>query len=156
MLGFRYLRRPFFVSLLAAFSVGCVPAAEKTDQAKPDPAQAEVRANTFIHEIIPYWQKRLQLDDWNILVMMSRQTDLRPGTLGNIHWDSEHKTATIRVLDAADYSIPFAAALKDMEFTVVHELIHLELASLPISDANRSDQEYAINHIAEALLQSTR
>jgi hypothetical protein len=39
-----------------------------------------------------------------------------------------------------------------MEFTIVHELIHLELASLPRSEASRSEEEYAINHLASALL----
>jgi hypothetical protein len=42
--------------------------------------------------------------------------------------------------------------LDDMEFTVVHELIHLELSSLPRSEASRRDEEYAVNQIADALL----
>jgi hypothetical protein len=121
-----------------------------------DPGDREVRANIYIHEIMPYWQRRLQLEDWTISVLMSHRDDLRPGTLGNIHWDADKKTATIHVLDASDYPTPYAAAIKDMEFTIVHELIHLELASLPISDANRTDEEYAINHLADALLESGR
>ncbi len=44
--------------------------------------------------------------------------------------------------------------LKDMQVTVVHELVHLELASLPVSDADRSNQEYAIDHLTDALLAS--
>jgi hypothetical protein len=43
-----------------------------------------------------------------------------------------------------------------MEFTLVHELIHLELASLPRSDASRTDEEHAVNHMAEALLRLDR
>ena len=77
---------------------------------------------------------------------------LKPKTLGNIHWDAEKKSAIIRVLDPADYRLPFKDMLKDMEFTVVHELIHLELSSLPRSDASRRDEEHAVNQIAEALL----
>ncbi len=73
--------------------------------------------------------------------------------MGNIHWDKDKKTGVIRVLDASDYRMPYQAALNDMEFTVVHELIHLELASLPRSEASRSDEEHAINHLAGALLQ---
>ena len=49
-------------------------------------------------------------------------------------------------------TIPFDATFKDMEFTVVHELIHLELASLPRSDTSRTDEEFAVNHMADALL----
>jgi hypothetical protein len=59
-------------------------------------------------------------------------------------------------LNASDYQMPFQATLNDLEFTIVHELIHLELVSLPRSEASRSDEEYAINHLADALLQSER
>ena len=119
-------------------------------------ANREILANRYVHEVLPYWQNRLQLTDWTITILMSRREDLRPGTLGNIHWDADKKSATIRVLDAADYPTPITAALKDMEFTIVHELIHLELASLPRSEASRSDEEFAINHLTDALLQSGR
>jgi len=46
--------------------------------------------------------------------------------------------------------------LKDMEFTIVHELIHLELASLPKSEASRSSEEFAVNRIADALIKLHR
>ena len=72
--------------------------------------------------------------------------------MGNIHWDADKKRASIRVLDPADYKMPMAEILADLEFTVVHELIHLELSSLPRSDASRSDEEHAVNQIARALL----
>ena len=47
---------------------------------------------------------------------------------------------------------PMDEMLADVEFTVVHELIHLELSSLPRSDASRSEEEHAVNQIARALL----
>lgn len=109
-------------------------------------------ANRYVHDILPYWQRRLQLQDWNIYVLLSRPEDLRPGTLGNIHWDAEKKSATIRVMDASGYAPDVTAMLKDMQVTVVHELVHLELASLPVSDADRSNQEFAIDHLTDALL----
>jgi hypothetical protein len=43
-----------------------------------------------------------------------------------------------------------------MEVTVVHELVHLELASLPRSDASRRVEEHAVNEIANALLRLAR
>jgi hypothetical protein len=42
--------------------------------------------------------------------------------------------------------------LNDMELTIVHELVHLELSSLPRNEASRSSEEHAVNRIAEALL----
>jgi len=37
--------------------------------------------------------------------------------------------------------------LQDMELTIVHELVHLELAALPRSQASRSTEEHAVNGI---------
>jgi hypothetical protein len=62
------------------------------------------------------------------------------------------KSAVIWVLHPSDYRLPFPEMLNDMEFTIVHELVHLELASLPRSEASRSSEEHAVNGIAEALL----
>ncbi len=54
-------------------------------------------------------------------------------------------TAVIRVLDPADYRLPFHEMLNDMEFTVVHELIHLEIAPVlshfTRSEANRREED---------------
>lgn len=92
---------------------------------------------------------------------MSHPSELRRGTLGNVHWDAEKKTAVIRVLDAADYGRPFRATLEDMEFTVVHELVHLELTSLTRNFKSRSEEsfsqeEQAVNRLSDALLQLDR
>jgi len=111
-------------------------------------------ANRYVHEVLPYWQHRLALDDWDIHILLSRPEDLRPGTLGNIHWDRDKKAATIRVMDSTGYHADLAAMLKDMQVTVVHELVHLELASLPVAEADRSNQEFAIDHLTDALLAS--
>ncbi len=83
---------------------------------------------------------------------MAHPSDLKPKTLGNIHWDADKGSAVIRVLAASDYHMECRDMLADMEFTVVHELIHLELSSLPRSEASRRSEEYAVNQIADALL----
>lgn len=114
----------------------------------------ESLANRYVHEVLPYWQHRLALEDWNVHILLSRPEDLRAGTLGNIHWNREEKSATIRVMDASGYHTDVGAMLKDMQVTVVHELVHLELASLPVAEADRSNQEFAIDHLTDALLAS--
>jgi len=115
---------------------------------------------SFTSERLGLWQKRLNLEAWTITVAMTRAADLKPKTLGNIHWDLEKKTAVIRVLDPADYAMPLPDLLRDMELTVVHELIHLGfapvLADLHRTDANRQEEEHAVNHMAEALLDLER
>jgi hypothetical protein len=120
------------------------------------PQERTAMAETFSTEKLWFWQKRLDLEDWKIALLVVRSSDLKPKTLGNIHWDSEKKTAVIRVLDPADYKMPLRAMLDDMEFTVVHELIHLELSPvlspLQRNEANRVDEEHAVNQMAQALL----
>jgi hypothetical protein len=109
-------------------------------------------AARFIDEKLAVWQKRLKLEDWHISVVMTRRGDLKPRTLGGIRWDKGKRSAVMAVQDASDYRLPLKEMLADMEFTVVHELVHLELASLPRSEASRSSEEHAVNQIAEALL----
>lgn len=122
----------------------------------PSPRERTLMAESFGAEKLWKWQKRLSLADWKISVLVVRSSDLKPRTLGNIHWDGERKTAVIRVLDPADYKLKDRAMLDDMEFTVVHELIHLELSPvlspLQRTEANRMEEEHAVNHMAQALL----
>jgi hypothetical protein len=120
--------------------------------ASTGPCQCAAPPASVLEGRLAYWQQRLKLSEWKISIVMSHASDLKPNTLGNIHWDTPSKTAVIRVLDAAGYQIACPAMLEDMEFTIVHELIHLELSSLPRSQASRSDEEHAVNQIADALL----
>jgi hypothetical protein len=113
-------------------------------------------ADSLVRERLAIWQKRLKLEDWNLTVKLVRSTELKPKTVGNIHWDTPTKTATIRVLALADYKLPYPDALRDMEFTVVHELVHLHLSSLPRSEASRGAEERAVNQLTEALLELAR
>ena len=137
-----------FVSLTSPVLCG---AAELTINPPVTPAQR------YLNEKLSLWQKRLKLEEWTVTVITSQRDGLRVGTLGNIHWDPEKKTAVIRVLDPSDYQMPSDAMLRDMEFTVVHELIHLEFcASTRADQTSRADEETAVNHIAEALLQLDR
>jgi hypothetical protein len=123
----------------------------------PRPANAtdierEAIAQRFVTQALATWQDRLNLKDWDIKVDLVRPSALEPKTLGNIHWDTNTRQASIGVLSAYDYTLPTPAMLEDMEFTVVHELIHLHLASLPRSDASRGVEERAVNELARALL----
>jgi hypothetical protein len=154
--------RPLLFSVILFTSL--LPNCAFSQTSQPDTAAAvdaarDELANRYIHEILPYWQSRLQLDGWDVHVLLTRPSDLRSGTLGNIHWDAGKKSATIHVMSASGYvstgtATDTASILKDMQVTIVHELVHLELASLPVSDADRSNQEFAIDHLTDALLQT--
>ena len=150
------MRLVFSLPLLLIGFAAVLPAQPASTSAH----ERSLLAESFAREKLAVWQKRLNLQDWDVTLEVVRSTELRPRTLGNIHWDNEKKTAVIRVLDPADYRLPFPEMLDDMEFTVVHELIHLEIAPVlshfTRSDADRSEEEYAVNHMAEALLHLDR
>jgi len=158
-------RRPaclllFFVAMLLL--AGCMtPGFAQSESEDGLPVnERQVIVERFAAEKLWAWQRRLNLKDWDITIVVSPQGALKKNTVGNIRWDRDKKTAVIRVLDPADYKLPFDAILKDIEFTVVHELIHLEmspvLADLNRTDANRMEEEYAVNHMTEALLKLAR
>jgi len=145
--------------LLVGFS-SISPAKAESLAANTSAHERSLLAESFVAEKLWIWQKRLGLQDWNIAVVVSRATELKPRTLGNIHWELDKKTAIIHVLDPADYKLPLKEMLQDLEFTVVHELIHLDLApvlaDVQRSDANRREEEHAVNHVADALLKLDR
>jgi hypothetical protein len=145
------LLNSFAISFIFAGIVSAETPSRNLDACTDGPVLSEVLSHK-----LAIWQRRLKLDDWKISIVMSRLSELKPRTLGNINWDAPKRTAVIRVLDAADYRLACPAMLDDMEFTVVHELIHLELSSLPRSQASRSEEEHAVNRIAGALLQLDR
>jgi hypothetical protein len=121
-----------------------------------DPKERDAQAAKYVALKLQTWQDRMNLKGWDIRFEMVRSEQLEPKTLGNIHWDTDVKTAKILVLAPQDYKLPYKEMLDDMEFTVVHELVHLELASLPRSDASRRTEERAVNEIASALLKLAR
>jgi hypothetical protein len=113
-------------------------------------------ARQFVDAKLATWRNRLNLEDWHISIVMARRGDLKPKTRGRIRWDKDKKSAVIWVMDPSDYHVPLREMLDDMEFTIVHELVHLELASLPRSEASRRTEEHAVNRLAAALLALTR
>ena len=151
-----------FLPLAILILSGGIPSYAQTTSTSSGTVASErsALAASFATERLWVWQKRLNLKEWNISVLVSRASDLKARTVGNIHWDREKKTAVIRVLDPADYEMALEPMLKDIEFTVVHELIHLEmvpiLSDLQRSAENRLEEEHAVNHLADALLKLDR
>jgi hypothetical protein len=117
-----------------------------------DAREREASAQKYVEHSLRVWQQRLNLGTWALKVELVHPSAMEPKTLGNIHWDRTAKTATINVLSSYDYTLPAHEMLDDMEFTVVHELVHLNLCSLPKNAASERNEEYAVNQIARALI----
>jgi len=149
-------------ALLALMAGGSVPS--RAQEVPPESAtlarERTLMAGSFASEKLWVWQKRLNLQAWDVSVVVARAAELKPRTVGHIRWDRAKKTAVIQVLDPADYHLPMDAMLRDIEFTVVHELIHLEmvpiLSDLLRTEANRMEEEHAVNQMTEAFLKLDR
>jgi len=139
---------PFLISFRSASAAGLKPPAVEPST----PQERESFAEKYVRDKLQIWQQRMDLTDWNLHVNLVRPASLEPHTLGNINWDTGAKQATIGVLSAYDYKLPFRSMLYDMEFTIVHELVHLQLASMPRSEASRKIEEHAVNELASSLI----
>src|SRR5438552_17409888 len=62
-------------------------------------------ASSYTAERLWMWQRRLNLQGWDVSIAMCRASELKPKTLGNIHWELDKKSAVIHVLDPADYKM---------------------------------------------------
>jgi hypothetical protein len=131
--------------LLASVAGG--PSSTVSD-ASPKANIPDDRIQTFAQ----IWQKRLHLDEWTIETRVVRKSELKPETLGNLKWNLAKHTAVIRVLSPLDYDMPAADVPEDMEYTVVHEMIHLQLAVLPRDPNAKETEEQVVNRIADALM----
>jgi hypothetical protein len=117
--------------------------ANRSPVTAPGAAGSREAAQQYVAEKLELWQQRLKLSEWRITWAMAHRSDLKPNTVGQIHWDKPNKSSAILVLDPSDYRMPFDAMLDDMELTIIHELIHLKLTSLPHSEASRGSEEQA-------------
>ena len=114
--------------------------------------QAPILTEAQIAGWVKRWQKRLSLDDWKIEAKIVRLWQLPKGTVANIHWSLPRKQATIKVLDSMDSSVAKSEIVRDTELSVVHELIHLSMAKLPLDANNTELEEEAVKKISAALL----
>jgi hypothetical protein len=146
------------LAALLSFTICTLPGPASASSASPTSAAQEraATAERFVEKALRIWQERLNLNEWDIRVNLVRPNVLEPNTLGNIHWDTSTRRATIDILSSYDYTLPLPKMLNDMEFTIVHELVHLQLASLPRSKATERQEEYAVNQLAYALLNLSR
>jgi hypothetical protein len=153
------LKRTRLLCFLAVFALslfGRIPNARAEERTRRRPNECSETASRFVTERLQIWRQRLKLDEWKFSIVFAHPSGLHPNTVGNIRWDASEKSAVIRILDAMDYQIGCRDTLDDMEFTIVHELLHLKVSSLPRYDSDRNDEESMVNDLARALLMLDR
>jgi hypothetical protein len=96
------------------------------------------------------WQKRLGLEDWSFTLRLVRQSEIDRNSWGASEWDPESKTGAISVLDPRDYNLKGGELRLDMECTIVHELVHIQVS--PLAAPNEHVREDVVNKIMAALL----
>lgn len=124
-----------------------------TPDRHPTPTQAQ------LDELLADWQRRLRLRDWNVKVQLRRRHDMSlEDSCGACRWQLSKKLACVELLDPIDYDPGSFGWPQDVEWTLVHELLHLHFAPFaefgdgPLNTA----QEQAIDLIAGALVDAKR
>lgn len=113
------------------------------------------------------WQEKLGLQEWDVKVLIKRQPIMGEEVKGSCWYNLHSKRAVIKILDPIDYQIiPYNQRLwkQDMEFILVHELLHIHFAPFglikPLEEYKVSldciAQEQAINAISKTLVDLDR
>lgn len=109
---------------------------------------------------LAFWQKRLRLQDWNITVAVVRKSELSTGCYGEVGVNLIYRQAEISLMDPIDFEESDGERERDMEDSLVHELLHCVLKDCRIDtrDSNRKltaagiAEERAIDALAGALV----
>lgn len=113
---------------------------------------------------LAYWQRVLRLQDWDVTVDIVPLAQMGGHHYGEITMYALLKRAVIRILSAVDYEAAAGAAAfarpLDMEYTLIHELMHLSIFLCSKKyDVNSNEElfeEQAVHALALAFLSLSR
>lgn len=138
----------------------CVPvcAGEVDHITTAMPSTHEVRVDgrllvtpAMVGEWIQKWQKLLALDDWKIQGRVVRAWELPENAVADIHWSLTNKKAIVKVMSPADSTMSESEIVDDTELSVIHELLHLSMAKLPLDDKHTECEEETVKKLSIAL-----
>ena len=101
-----------------------------------------------LQERLEYWKEKLRLQDWIISIKFASQEELTDSLSANVSYLLENKQARIKILKNEEFPDD-AWFPHDMEWLLVHELLHLHIA--PIEPKNNS-KYYAIEQAIEGIV----
>jgi hypothetical protein len=153
------VKSALLMSCLLASAVAVYPEASSSASRTTEmPRTSAVSADTpliteeMVNGWVVRWQRRLAMQDWKIDTKIVRLSQLPKGTVANIHWSLPRRTATIKVLDPIDSTLPKSEIVRDTELSVVHELVHLSMAKLPLDSNNTDLEEETVKKLSAALM----
>lgn len=109
-----------------------------------------------VKERVVFWQKILRLQDWQIEVYLRRKCDMppqSPNAVGCVKVYAASKFAVVSLLDAQDFQPNDAEDVRNMDDTLVHELLHLHMEPIiPIAKMeDGSAQDIAVEQLITAV-----
>lgn len=104
---------------------------------------------------LQYWQERLNLNHWDIKVRLEKLGQMGTGKVGRNNYAWTHHESRIALIHPDDFE---DWGEYDMEFILVHELLHLIIdVQHPIMKGRKETfSEQAINSVAATLVQMDR
>lgn len=107
-----------------------------------------------LNKLCALWQKRLRLEDWRVAVKVVRKYAL-PDCYADCLPHGRTKVAKIRIADPADRD-PEWADETELEWSLVHELMHLYCPDYSPSDDEDGEFETMLNLVPQALVTAYR
>ncbi len=116
-----------------------------------------------LRERLAYWQRVLRLQDWDIQISIARMSTFeKQGSAAEVHTYERTRTVRIKILDPEDYAGLNPAALRpqDMEYSIVHELMHVVIYACTVSFDSHPKaellEEQCVHNLTTAVLSLTR
>jgi predicted SprT family Zn-dependent metalloprotease len=94
-----------------------------------------------LQELCEEWQERLSLRDWRVTAEFTDTGGIAGKAVGNNRWTLALKAANIYILE--ERYIPDNSIARDIEETLVHELLHLHFAKWS-DETYLKDDEYGM------------
>lgn len=107
---------------------------------------------TTLNKQLKYWQDKLGLSHWNIILKVVRHYEVSQDATATASIDQFHEKAVINLIDTNDVD-PESPSYEEAEVLVIHELLHciLEPTIAPEGSAQHLSQERSINRLARLL-----
>ena len=109
---------------------------------------------TQVQTYILYWQPILRLKDWNFVIKNIHSDPTVFDMFARINSNRNNQVATLELLDPEKIPEEWIGC-RDLEVTVVHEMLHTRLAHVHTGKSTHHE-EFAIETLSKALVSLKR